>query len=78
MRYQQVKPSGNMNKEEMVEFLAKLRREKKIAAGWKTKLVDDDAWKVEGQQPSPVKKRFDTNETQFNTVKKNQQKKSES
>ena len=60
----------------MMEFLGRLRKQKKISAGWKTKLVDDEAWKIDDQEPSPVKKNFDTNEIQFNTNKNNQLKKS--
>lgn len=69
MQYQQSKPNGTMSKKELMEFMGKFRKQKKIPVDWKTKLVLDDAWKIESQHPSPVRKRFEE-EIPNNTIKK--------
>ena len=62
VEYQKIKPKGKMTQEEMITFVGNFGKLKKISANWKTKLVDDDAWKIDTQEPSPVKNRFDSME----------------
>ena len=57
VQYQKFKPVGKMNQEEMMKFMASLAKLKKISVDWKTKLLDDDAWKIECQQPSQGQKK---------------------
>ena len=53
-QYKKFKPAGKLNQEEMMTLIASLAKLKKISVDWKTKLLDDDAWKIDNQQPSPV------------------------
>ena len=46
-----------MNEEEMIKFMVSLAKLKKISVDWKTKLLDDEAWKIDCQQPSPGQKK---------------------
>ena len=46
-----------MNQEEMMKFIASLAKLKKISVDWKTKILDDEAWKIDCQQPSPGQKK---------------------
>ena len=41
----------------MMKFLTSLAKLKKISVDWKTKMLDDDAWKIDSQQPSPGQKK---------------------
>ena len=34
-------------------LIASMAKLKKISVDWKNKLMDDDAWKIDCQQPSP-------------------------
>ena len=54
-----------MSKEEMLKFVSTLAKNKKLSEDWKVKLVDEIAWKIDLQQPSPVKKMFDPKELPF-------------
>ena len=47
-----------------MKLFASLAKLKKISVDWKTKLLDDDAWKIDNQLPSPGpgKKNFDPKE----------------
>ena len=54
-----------MSKEEMLKFVSSLAKNKKLSEDWKVKLVEDIAWKIDLQQPSPVKKMFDPKELPF-------------
>ena len=62
-----------MSKEEMLKLLTTFSIKKKLPQDWKQKLVEDSAWAIDHQQPSPVKKMFDPKELPF----KNESKKSE-
>ena len=52
-QYKKFKPAGKLNQEEMMTLIASLAKLKKISVDWKNKLMDDDAWKIDCQQPSP-------------------------
>ena len=54
-----------MSQEEMLKFVSSLGKNKKISENWKEKLIEDIAWKIDLQEPSPVKKMFDPKELPF-------------
>ena len=49
----------------MLKFVSSLGKNKKISENWKEKLIEDIAWKIDLQEPSPVKKMFDPKELPF-------------
>ena len=49
----------------MCKLLSGLSKQKKISEDWKKILVEDNAWKLDLQEPSPVKKMFDPKELPF-------------
>ena len=49
----------------MLKFVSTLAKAKKLSEDWKVKLVEEIAWKIDLQQPSPVKKMFDPKELPF-------------
>ena len=62
-----MKPNGKMTQEEMLKLVSIFAKNKKVSENWKQQLVDDSAWKIDLQQPSPVKKMFDPKELPINT-----------
>ena len=54
-----------MSQEEMLKFVSTFGKNKKISDNWKKQLIDDLAWKIDLQEPSPVKKMFDPKELPF-------------
>ena len=64
---QRMKPNGKMTQEEMLKLISIFAKNKKVSENWKQQLVDDSAWKIDLQQPSPVKKMFDPKELPTNT-----------
>ena len=62
---QRMKPNGKMTQEEMLKLISIFAKNKKVSENWKQQLVDDSAWKIDLQQPSPVKKMFDPKELPF-------------
>ena len=50
-----------------MKLIASLAKLKKISVDWKTKLLDDDAWKIDCQQPG--QKTSDPKEIPFNKKK---------
>ena len=65
VNFQKIKPKGKMSQEEMLKFVSSLGKNKKISENWKEKLIEDIAWKIDLQEPSPVKKMFDPKELPF-------------
>ena len=49
----------------MLKFVSTFGKNKKISDNWKKQLIDDLAWKIDLQEPSPVKKMFDPKELPF-------------
>ena len=62
-----MKPNGKMTQEEMLKLISLFAKNKRVSENWKQQLVDDSAWKIDLQQPSPVKKMFDPKELPTNT-----------
>ena len=54
-----------MSQEEMLKFVSTFGKNKKISDNWKKQLIDDLAWKIDLQEPSPVKKMFEPKELPF-------------
>ena len=54
-----------MAPDELCKLLSGLAKQKKISEEWKQILVEDNAWKLDMQEPSPVKKMFDPKEIPF-------------
>ena len=65
VNFQKIKPKGKMSQEEMLKFVSTFGKNKKISDNWKNQLIDDMAWKIDLQEPSPVKKMFDPKELPF-------------
>ena len=65
MSFQKIKPKGKMAPDELCKLLSGLAKQKKISEEWKQILVEDNAWKLDLQEPSPVKKMFDPKELPF-------------
>ena len=54
-----------MTPDELCRLLSGLAKQKKISEEWKKILVEDNAWKLDLQERSPVKKIFDPKEIPF-------------
>ena len=70
VNFQKIKPKGKMSQDEMLKLISNFAKQKRIKEEWKLILIDDAAWKIDLQQPSPVKKMFDPKEVPFKNEKK--------